>query len=486
MTDDWWDQPSQGGDTPVIRHAPDDDQYHLASDPEMVGKMRGSLVGRFAIIPAADKDGASKAFDPSVAGPCHVDPGAPDGGVVFDPTQVRKGEVEDAVSRAHYPHQVFYALGQSARALGIDGRGGFGKTASTGPAALPRTNSKLPNTYIAPQAGGDGRQMMPGLQAPQPTVPYPGQEYNQMAAPNLGALPPLPAPGPAPAGGAGAYPYPAQPQPVPPQAPAYPPPAGAYPPPGYPPPGYGYPPPQPDPNMAAMMNAIVGLQQQMQSLAGARVVPPSPPAPAVGYGDLRGGPHSPVGIASIPAEMAGGRRPPPRRAVEDDDYADETARPIRRVTKRTPPPEAVEAEEPDRLLSRRQTVKEYEEHNRVEPEAVITGFETLDLAWLSGPIPTKPRRKVFFDIPNGGTHSAMFHDVVIAGEGDVVLVYDTRYEEGTQFLPPNLGADVTIALSIQNNKKESITKNVCSMGINFQFGVFDMIVLVKKPGDEVE
>lgn len=481
MTDDWWEQPGNGGDTPVIRHAPDDNQYHLASDPDMIGKMRGSLVGRFAIIPAANKDGASKAFDPSVAGPVHVDPGAPDGGVVFDPTQVRKSDVEAAVTRAHYPHQVFYALGQSARELGIDGRGSIGR-AVTGNDALPRTNSRLPGTYIAPQSSGDGRQVYAS-----PNIPY-VQENSTMAAPNLGQLPPLPAAGPSPVSAQApamghTYGQPPAPQPYPPQP--YPPQPQPYPPP------YGYPPAQPDQNMQAMMNAIVGLQQQVQAIATARVVPPPAPATQTGYADNRGAP--PIHVSSVPVEMRQRAGTPPRRQPphDDDDYADETARPIRRAAKRQQP-ETADDEEPRGLLSshsgnKRQTVKEYEESVRDAPEAVITGFETLNLSWLNGPLPGKPRRKVFFDIPGGGTHSAMYHDIIVTDVGDVVLVYDTRYEEGTQFLPPTLGPEIAISLSIQAPKKtESIVKQVCSLGLNFQFGVFDMIVLVKKPGEEVE
>lgn len=472
--DSWWDEPERGGggDTPVIRHAPDDDQYHMADDPSMVGKMRGSLVGRFAIIPAADKDGASKAFDPSVAGPCHVDPGAPDGGVVFDPSMVHKGDVDAAVARSRYPHQVFYQLGKSARDLGFGGRGGFGA-----PSPSPRSNSKMPRSYIAPQSNNDGRQMQPEPYPQAPSnVQYRPEEYTPMAAqPNLGPLPPLPA-GPAPYG---------PPQP-PPQQPQY------YPPPQQPQqqapynpyPGY---PPQPDPNMTAMMNALVGLQNQVSALAGARVAPPPAQAVSTGYADQRGGP--PAGLSSVPVELRQQRRRPPQQS-EDDDFADDTARPIRRVRKPEPQEEEEQAQPRSVMRPSRQTVREYDEATREQPpEAVITGFETLALPWLNGPLPNKPRRKVFFDIPGAGTHSTMYHDVIITDTGDVVLVYDTRYEEGTQYLPPNLGAETAITLTIPTQakkKSEEITARVCSLGINYAFGVFDMIVLVKKEEDEVE
>lgn len=461
----WWDTPGQNGDTPVVRHAPDDDQYHIASDPEMVGKMRGSLVGRFAIIPKADRDGASKAFDPSVAGPCHVDPGAPDGGVVFDPSNVHKQDVEQAVAESYYPHEAFYRLGRSAPELG------FGRRNSMSEQAPARTNSKMPGAYLTPEAGRDGRQM-----ASQPAyTPY---EEPHVPVPQLPPLPvsapmPMPAPNQIPSHGGGPAPSP---------MPAA---WGSVPPYGQP---YGYPPPPQDPLLAALANGMINMQNTLSVIAE-RVSPPpgvlSPQAP-------RSGP--PQGLASVPVEMQGGRLPsrvkPPSRstrtapAEEEDDWSDDAARPIRRA-KRPVPAEEEAVEEQPRSLLHRQRVSEYENPER-EPEGVVVGFETLELAWLSGPIATKPKRRVYFDIPGAGTHSAIYHDVIVS-DGEIVLVYDTRYDDGDQYMPPNLGGDVRIKLTLAGAKKgQNAEYVVSSIGINFRFGVMDMFVLVRTEPDEVE
>lgn len=110
-----------------------------------------------------------------------------------------------------------------------------------------------------------------------------------------------------------------------------------------------------------------------------------------------------------------------------------------------------------------------------EGEEVPTGgFETLNLPWVTGPVGNRAKRQVFFEIPGAGKHSARYHDV-IDSDGCVVLVYDTRFEDGTQYLPPNLG-ETQLKLHVPHLKK-SFT--VGSMGLHYSFGVFDHIVLVK-------
>ena len=62
----------------------------------------------------------------------------------------------------------------------------------------------------------------------------------------------------------------------------------------------------------------------------------------------------------------------------------------------------------------------------------------------------------------------------------MVLVYDTRYEEGMQCLPPERGEDAfTITLAATKQ-----TFRVCSFGQNFSHGVFDHIVLLKSEEHE--
>ena len=75
----WWN-PENGQDTDVIRHAPDDHNYHYP-DNRQSERMR-SGIGNTVIVPKALADGRSMAFDGTKASVVHVDPDAPDGGAV--------------------------------------------------------------------------------------------------------------------------------------------------------------------------------------------------------------------------------------------------------------------------------------------------------------------------------------------------------------------------------------------------------------------
>jgi hypothetical protein len=474
----WWDDPGEAGnDSPVVRHAPDQHQYHVP-DYEQTSKMRGSLVGRFAIIPSANRDGTSKGFDANTAGPVHVDPDAPDGGVIFDPSRVTSEEVTQAVTQSHYPHQAFYQLGTPAPLLGY-GRGGrFYDQRGDEP---PRVNPHLPpNAYITPKAAEDGRQnevpaFVNGAGAgPSSYNPmYKAQEDQRVnPAPTLSSLGPPPAPAPT---------VPGQPQQQQYQQ--------SY-----------YPPPPMDPNLVGMMHQLLqGMTQIQQRVAAVEQAAQRPATTGVSPVPMPHGP--PPGLATVPAEMRHRQRRHTGQPVyQDDEDYDETARPIRKqvvrdrrtqdvvdggtdedangeVTRHRPP----RRRNPNSLIEhdleeREQTVEDYE--RAVEQDSprrgVIAGFETLNIPWLTGPVANKARKSVFFEIPGAGKHSARYHDVV-ESEHCVVLVYDTRYEDGTQYLPPDLDEE-RIKLHCPGLKK---TFTVSSMGFTFRLGVFDNVMLVK-------
>lgn len=495
----FWDNPESADNTPVIRHAPDAHNYHLP-DYDQLSKMRGSKVGKFAIIPAANKDGTSKAFDPTVAGPVHVDPDAPDGGVIFDPAEVGKHDLNRAVNSSTYAHQAFYQLGTPAPLLGI----GRNKQAAyyghqqnafdvdRGP------NPHMPGTYVTPRAtelpapafvaNGYG-----GGPAYNNNPLYRAQEEQALnPVPSLNSLPPL---GPTPMAGPAPMPAPQQPQP---QYP-YPQPQPQQAPPGYYAPPQAYAPPPMDPNLQAMMQGMVGLQQTVQALAQQinQRPPLMPPTTGMSENPLPKG--RPVGLSTQPVEDQRGARHR-GQPVDDDEYNQESARPIRKqVTRSKQNQEIVDEEQDDtrdRSLVRRrhreeeeerpQTMRDVERHN-AEPEGVIYGFESLDLPFVDGPIARKAKKRVVFEIPGAGNHMAQFHDVIVSKEC-VVLVYDTRYEEGTQYVPPELG-EVVITVRVlgkDKNGKDSKSYKVCSMGFTYSFGVFDHIVLVKQDDETVD
>jgi hypothetical protein len=475
----WWDNPeAQGSDTPVIRHAPDSHNYHVP-DSDQLYKMRGSKVGRFAVIPAANKDGTSKAFDPTVAGPVHVDPDAPDGGVIFDPDMVRKQDVNRVVAQSYYPHQAFYALGTPAPLLGVGTKkqaafvaqqeqNGFG--VDRGP------NPHMPNTYVVPSASTQPGRLseVPAYHTQRPAQ----EEFSVNGVPPLASLPPIPTNIPVPV----QAPVPA-PATVPPQPPQFQQPPAYYQPPA------PYQPPPMDPNMAAMMHAMVGLQQQVAALAQRPQMPQLPPTTGVSQNPM------PVGrpLTTQPIELQRNRTAVPQYQHPDSgEYDDETARPIRRVVKRNKEQEIEdqydevhgnerhEADEPPQ-----QTVRAYNERQNGQPEAVIAGFETLNLKFVTGPLPHKAKKQVIFEIPGAGKNLAKFHDVIDGG-GCVVLVYDTRYDDGYQYVPPELGAETVITMHVKTGKDKMQTFRVASMGLHYSFGVFDHIVMVKAGGEGVD
>ena len=167
----WWDAPQKNnaGDSSVIRHAPDANNYHVP-DSVMLREMRGSAVGNFAVIPEANYDGTSKGFDSNKAGLVHVDPNSPDGGVIFDANAVSQQQLHAALANSAYPHQVYYQLGTPAR---LRGRGDSQPTSEA-----PRINQHMPNTYVVPQSAGDGSQQSPV--AEENNLHYPAPEEPAM------------------------------------------------------------------------------------------------------------------------------------------------------------------------------------------------------------------------------------------------------------------------------------------------------------------
>ncbi|MBI3407624.1 MAG: hypothetical protein HY040_04620 [Planctomycetes bacterium] len=138
------------GDTPVVRHAPDDGQYHHPSEGQLK-HMRGSKVGRFFVVPASRKDGESTGFDSNVASVVHVDPDAPDGGAVVDLRNVSPQDVDRAIASSNCPEEAFYRLGTRPIASQMPQESPFEE----------RTNPLMPSAYVVPPSAVDGRQVYP-------------------------------------------------------------------------------------------------------------------------------------------------------------------------------------------------------------------------------------------------------------------------------------------------------------------------------------
>lgn len=476
----WWDNPQDKTDTPVVRHAPDQHNYHLP-DGTQLDKMRGSKVGGFAIIPASYNNGRSKGFDPTTAGVVHVDPDAPDGGVIFDPNSVRKKQLDNAVNHAEYPHQVFYALGVSATSLGLGTPKQAAVARANGFDVHAGPNPHMPNTYVTPSVS---------------VSHYPMQEQGSMQSiPPISSLPPIQQPQTIQQAQPTTVPasqltgtqemQPVQQQPVYYQQPLPQPQQGYYqqqvpqyvPPQQYAQPQYT--PPPLDPTMQSMMRMMTDMQHVVNGLA-AKVNQQEaqlPPTTGLSRNPL------PVGkpLATLPVETRNARASSfddtarsirQRRRKEEDDEDEEVQAKPRRSKQ----------DNEDDEVSDVQRVREY--NAPPQPDGVIIGFETLGLKFVTGPIAHKATKQVVFEIPNAGKHMTRFHDVIDAKDC-IVLVYDTRYEDGNQYVPPEIDPSMKIVVHVgsKNNLK---SYEVASLGLNYSFGVFDHIVLVKTPDSSVE
>lgn len=109
-------------------------------------------------------------------------------------------------------------------------------------------------------------------------------------------------------------------------------------------------------------------------------------------------------------------------------------------------------------------------------DGLIMGFETLEMPFINGPIPRKPKREVFFELGQLGKMAARYHAVCDGGDC-LALVYDTRYEDGFQYLPPDLGKETiqVVVKSAKGNKKYTCS----SMGLQFRVGILDVVVLIQ-------
>jgi hypothetical protein len=443
----WWNPNNPQDGHPLVRHAPDDPNYYTP-DNRQLERMPG---GRMAavIVPRARADGAPVGFDATKAGVVHVDPNAPDGGVVVDVREIKANQMNAAITNARYPHEVFYQLGQPPT-----GR------VSAQVVEPERSNPVMPGAYVAPKSAADGTQVISTSSRMQE---IPMQPQRPVVSPI--ELPPPPV-------GLPQTPSIFQPQQAQPQAPPYPP----YP---VPPPSFNpYMPPPVDPNLAALMAQM----QQTQMLMMQRLNSlPTTPVDIDPNGQFNP-PLSPASSVVRRQEHSTQRviQPVPVRAAANDTFA-EDATPIGQRPARRAPVEEQERPAPRATLRRPRA--DMEENGVAADEPYITGFETLKIPYVQGPVAEKPRCKVIFEIPGGGKQMTSYHGVVI-NKKCVVLTYDTRWD-GDQYLPPEdeEGQDRPFKLHVPSMKA---TFTVFSAGLEFSHGAFDHIVMIVKDAESLD
>lgn len=101
-------------------------------------------------------------------------------------------------------------------------------------------------------------------------------------------------------------------------------------------------------------------------------------------------------------------------------------------------------------------------------------IESLDMPFVTGDKPQKAKQVVYFDMGVLGNMMSRYH-AVIEGQDCIVLVYDTRYEDGQQWIPPDRG-DEPFHIQLENDKQKFLCS---SLGLHFNIGVLDVTVLVR-------
>lgn len=88
----------------------------------------------------------------------------------------------------------------------------------------------------------------------------------------------------------------------------------------------------------------------------------------------------------------------------------------------------------------------------------------------------KPREQVVFNLEQFGTIRAYYHTVVRTDKV-VALAYDTRYDQGVQYDPPNTPQPIQITINPSGgNKPESL--QVIAAGIQFPYGSLMFTILI--------
>ena len=116
--------------------------------------------------------------------------------------------------------------------------------------------------------------------------------------------------------------------------------------------------------------------------------------------------------------------------------------------------------------------------NKEMPESIQSAFSKLQIPFFSGVKPERPQYEVYFEMTKLGTMSARYH-AVIASDACVALVYDTRFEDGFQYLPPNLGEE-QIMVSVPKTKE---TYSCSSLGLHWSLGCLDVVILIRYKED---
>ncbi len=106
-------------------------------------------------------------------------------------------------------------------------------------------------------------------------------------------------------------------------------------------------------------------------------------------------------------------------------------------------------------------------------------LESFQIPFFKDAGAVRPQYETYFEMAKMGTMAARYH-AVIAGQDCLALVYDTRFEDGFQYLPPNL-ADERITVSVPKLKASYICS---SLGLHWTLGCLDVVILIRHEGEQ--
>lgn len=130
------------------------------------------------------------------------------------------------------------------------------------------------------------------------------------------------------------------------------------------------------------------------------------------------------------------------------------------------------------LVGRVNRLSAVSNENKEMPDSIQTAFSKLQIPFFSGVKPERPQYEVYFEMAKLGTISARYH-AVVASDACVALIYDTRFEDGFQYLPPNLGEE-QIMVSVPKTKE---TYACSSLGLHWSLGCLDVVILIRYKED---
>ena len=454
----WWKSNPHTMGKPVKVWTPDPTRYHPADSTQSMRVGSGS-VGNTAMIPRGNNDGSSKGFDAGRAGVFIVDPDEPGGGVAIDPAALNNDMIQDALARVgpvggddeEEQEAAFAAMSIVAKkgAATNPDRAVVASEADERPARR-RAQQSRPRSAVVPQFAQNEQveqEPLDDLPEQSPTAPFPSHASRFPTTPVE--------------------------------------------------------PTEPEPKEAVQMSqAQAGaLLAQLLKVAGVTAPQAQPVQPVRQLVRPRVSTQARPGAPRI---MRPKPVPPPVEEVYEEDLVEDEPQEIVQeiedyaVDEQEQTEEEVQYEDPEpapipaprrrtATINRRPTPTPLARQVRAAPTrridpAAEDSIDSLHVTFLTAK-PSKPTTRVIFNLgKNLGNMQARYHGVV-KGAGCVILVYDTRYEDGNQWSPPSLGASQPITVILPETNERFI---VASMGLEVNMGALDMTVLVLPTNDPID